>query len=116
MVPEIVENSGDYIFTVHYSVYCLPLLFPEHACSFTILSAHTSPKHPAYFPLLFIYYAGRVKELRGSNFACAPLPFIVSGLTPALIAPADLIPLLISPREVLFCPSKTELLIGRRDR
>ena len=63
IVLEIIENDGDCVFAIRCSIYCLPLLLPEQSNALAIFSTYTSPKHPAYPPLLLMCYAVRVEKL-----------------------------------------------------
>jgi len=56
-------------------------------------------------------YIVKAEELRQANLSRAPLPLVISRLYPTLVAPADLIPLLVRPVLVLLCPCKPEHLI-----
>ena len=67
----------------------LPSLLPEKARAFTIFTTHRTPKHPAYLSLPFMAYTIRKEQLGFSYFACIPLPFMVSWLDSALVAPKD---------------------------
>jgi hypothetical protein len=104
------------VLTVRFRIYCLPLLLPEQAYSFTVSPTYTAPKHPANSSLPLVLYAVGVKELLWTDLPRAPLLPVISRLYPTLIAPADFVPLLVRPTKVLLCPLKAEPLVLGRDR
>jgi hypothetical protein len=111
VIKEIVEDYWHRVLAIRLCCNCLPLLLPEQAHSLTVLSAYTAPEHPPNFPLPLVLYTIGVEELFCPNLPRTPLSSVIPRLYPALIAPADLIPLLIRPVLVLLRPRKPKYLI-----
>lgn len=111
MVKEVVQDYWDSVFAIRFRRNCTPFLLPEQARPFAISSTYTAPEHPPNPPLPLMLDAIGVKELRGPDLPRTPLLFVIPRLYPALVAKADLIPLLVGPVLVFFCPRKPESLI-----
>ena len=96
---------------VRFRGNCALFLLPEQTSPFPVFPTYTAPEHPSNSPLPLMLDTIRVKELRATDFPCTPLPSMISRLNPALVTPADLIPLLIRLVLMLLSPRKPEDLI-----
>ena len=115
VIEEIVEKCWDSMFAIRFRCNRPPLLLLEQASPFPIFPTYTAPEHPSNSPLPLVLDTVGMKELRSPDFPCTPLPFVISRLYPALIAPANLIPLLVCPIQVFLCPGKPKCLVHYRD-
>ena len=115
MIEEIVEKYWDGIFAIRFRSNCPLLLLPEQVSPFPIFPTYIVTEYPSNSPLPLVLDTVGVKEFRSPDFPCTPLPFVISRLYPALVAPANLIPLLVCPIQVFLCPGKTKCLVRYRD-
>jgi len=99
------------VLAIRFCSNCPLLLLPEYTRPFAISSTYIAPEHLPNLPLPLVLDIIRVEELRYSNFPRTPLSCVIPRLHPALVAPANPIPLIIGPREVLLCPLKAYTLI-----
>jgi len=106
VVKEEVKNHWTSML-IRFRRYRPPLLPPEQAYSLTVLPTYTGSKHSPNSSLTLVLYVVGVKELWCTNLPYTPLPSIVPWLHPALVALADLVPLLIRPVRIFFYPRKT---------
>jgi hypothetical protein len=106
VVKKVIENHRASILVIRLRCYCPLLLLPKQAYPLAIFSTYTSPKHLANLSLLLVLHVIGIKELKRSHFPHAPLSFVIPRVYLALIAPGNLITLVVAPGEVLLCPRK----------
>jgi hypothetical protein len=115
MIKEIVKEYRNGVFAIRFRRNYALFLLPEQASPFPVFPTYTAPEYSSNSPLLLVLDIVGVEELRSPDFPCIPLPFVISRLYLALVAPVNLIPLLVCPIQVFLYPGKPKYLVRCRD-
>ncbi len=115
IIKEVVEEYRKGVFAIRFRRNCALFLLLEQASPFPVLPTYIAPEHLSNSPLPLVLNTVGMEELRSPDFPCTLLPFVISRLYLALVALANLIPLLVCPIQVFLCPGKPKCLVRCRD-